>query len=81
MEYKWTQAMSVGEKKIDSQHKMLLQQIIKLEEAIGSRNINMGVLRDTNHFLYNYFKEHFAYEEGHMKRIGFPKLEKHRKVH
>ncbi|MFH1066032.1 MAG: hemerythrin family protein [Nanoarchaeota archaeon] len=79
--YKWAQSMSVGEKTIDSQHKRLLSQIIKLEEAIASRNINMGMLRDTNHFLYIYFRQHFAYEEKHMERIGFPQIVQHKKMH
>ncbi|MDI6737619.1 MAG: bacteriohemerythrin [Nanoarchaeota archaeon] len=80
-EYEWKPSMSVGEKKIDSQHKKLLSQIIKLEKDIAARSINMGVLRDTNHFLYDYFKEHFSYEEKYMEKSGYPKLAQHRKVH
>ncbi|MBU2637882.1 MAG: hemerythrin family protein [Nanoarchaeota archaeon] len=81
MKYEWKPSMSVNENKIDSQHKRLLAQIAKLEKNIASRNVNMGVLRDTNHFLYTYFKEHFTYEEKYMGKIGFPKLEQHKKVH
>lgn len=73
--------MSVGENKIDSQHKKLFAQIAKLEKIIASRNIDIGALRDTNHFLYEYFNEHFSYEEKYMEKIGYPKLAQHKKVH
>lgn len=81
MEYIWKPSMSVGEKTIDSQHKVLFAQIALLEKALASRKADMGLLRDTNHFLYGYFNKHFSYEEGYMEKIGFPKVEQHKKVH
>lgn len=81
MKYEWKPSMSVGEKKIDSQHRQLLEQINRLENALEARNIDMGLLRDTNHFLYIYFKEHFAYEEGYMEKVGAKNIIAHKKVH
>ncbi len=81
MEIKWDSSMSVGEKIIDSQHKKLLDQINKLAQVLSSLDVNMGALREINHFLYTYFKEHFSYEEEYMAKNNFPGLEVHKKTH
>lgn len=81
MEYKWIQSMAVNEKKIDSQHKRLFKQIGAVADALTSKKDLMGSLRDANHFLYIYYKEHFSYEENYMKKNRFPGLNKHARVH
>ncbi len=81
MEYLWKPSMSVGEEKLDKQHKKLLAEILKLEKILSSNRIDMGMLRSTNNFLYNYSREHFSYEEDYMAKIGYPKLEQHKKLH
>ncbi len=81
MKLVWDSTMSVGEDTIDSQHKKLLAQINKLIEILSSLDVNIGSLREANHFLYTYIKEHFVYEEEYMEKNNFPGLEKHRKTH
>ncbi|MBU2589735.1 MAG: bacteriohemerythrin [Nanoarchaeota archaeon] len=81
MELKWNPSLSVGEKIIDNQHKKLLNQINKLKLALESPKLDIGYIREANHFLYNYFREHFTYEEEYMLKNNFPGLEKHKKTH
>ena len=82
MELKWIPSMSVGEKTIDGQHKTLLDQINKLVQILSSlEEVNMASLRETIHFLYTYFNNHFSYEEAYMAKNKFPDFEKHKKVH
>ena len=81
MEIKWESSMSVGEKTIDKQHQTLLAQINKLVQILSSLDINMNQLRETIHFLYTYFEEHFSYEEEYLAKNNFPSLEAHKKIH
>jgi hemerythrin-like metal-binding protein len=81
MEIGWEPSMSVGEETIDSQHKKLLTQINKLIQILPSLDVNMAQLRETIHFLYDYIKEHFNYEEKYMAENNFPGLEVHKGIH
>ena len=80
-EIKWEPSMFIGERTIDEQHKKLFDQIDKITQILSSSDINMGLLRETNHFLYLYFKKHFSYEEEYMIKNKFPSFEGHKKVH
>jgi circadian clock protein KaiC len=76
----WTSKMSVNEDKIDSQHKSLLEEINELISSLNPES-SVSANRKALHFLSNYIKEHFSYEEDYMNRIGFPGLEKHKRMH
>ena len=79
--WKWTTALSVDNENIDTQHKGLLAQLNKLVEVLSAKEVDMGHLRDANHFLYKYFKEHFSTEENYMAKYGYPELERHKEIH
>jgi hemerythrin len=79
-EFNWTQDMSVGEAKIDQQHRGLLLQTNKVIDAIASGN-QKDVVDETLAFFDKYINEHFSYEEEYMKKIGFPDIGKHVEQH
>ena len=61
---KWTSAISVHESTIDNQHKKILSVIANIEKGlVGESEEKLKIIRDSIHFLYNYIKEHLAYEE------------------
>jgi hemerythrin-like metal-binding protein len=76
----WISKMSVEEKNIDAQHKKLVGGVNNLLE-ITKPGEEVSKVRDVIHFMDNYVKEHFSYEETYMKKIGYPKLELHVKIH
>lgn len=77
----WDSSMSVGEKNIDAQHKKLIGQINRLIDVISSLSVEIGHVHQSGQFLYDYIKEHFAYEEKYMEEHNFPGLEKHKEIH
>ena len=82
MEYDWDPSLSVGEEKIDEQHRTLISQIQKLSAILSSiGGVDMSQLRSANNFLYVYIKEHFSYEESVMEKVGYPDIALHRKLH
>jgi hemerythrin len=81
MEFKWDSSLIVGEKTIDAQHEKLFNQINKINQLISSPDLNIGTMREVNHFLYVYLKEHFSYEENFMLKNNCPGLKAHIKKH
>ncbi|MFA5095159.1 MAG: hemerythrin family protein [Candidatus Paceibacterota bacterium] len=78
--FEWEENMSVGEETIDSQHKKLLAQVNKIINALAF-GVHSKELEEVIKFFDEYIKEHFAYEEGYMSKIGYPKIEEHKKLH
>ncbi len=77
---KWDAALSVKMDDIDNQHKKLFDLINQVHEAMSAgkgKEIMGPVMGD----LLQYTKDHFSYEEKMLKRIGYPKLAEHHKVH
>ncbi len=80
MAIEWTQAISVGDKTIDEQHKKLLTQINKLIEAMSS-GAGPEIVGDTISYLNDYIYNHLKYEEIYMERHNYPELENHKQIH
>lgn len=76
----WTAAMEVGVKKVDEQHKELVDQINKLHSAMMERR-GAEIVGSTLEFLKNYALTHFSTEEGLMRVYGYPNYEAHKKFH
>jgi hemerythrin len=73
--FTWSNDYSVGNEELDNHHRYLLElgntiQSAKPEEA---RTYVMT--------LYKYITDHFTREEHHMKSLGYPGVERHRKIH
>ena len=73
-------SLSVGVKLIDEQHKMLIQRIKDLSEAVASSR-GAGQIGKTLGFMIDYTEFHFSTEEKHMTELGYPGFDIHKKQH
>ena len=71
----WNEKYAVGETKLDNQHRYLFDLGNKIESANESE-AKAYIMK-----LYKYAIAHFTAEETHMKKIKYPDLENHRKLH
>ena len=76
----WNDELSVGLEEIDSQHKMLVQLLNSLHEAIVTGKDDKQIAR-TLHELRQYTVIHFAVEESLMRIFDYPDYENHRHHH
>ncbi len=76
----WTDALSVGNEEIDSQHKKLVQLINGLHGHMiaGDAHDILGKVLDR---MIEYTAFHFATEEGLMARAGYPASAAHKEEH
>lgn len=76
----WDESLSIGDDKIDEDHKELLNLINDLYK--GLKTSDKHSLDET---IYQKLKKHcevhFAQEESYMQRISYPKYEQHKKEH
>ena len=80
MEYlTWNPTWETGVAEIDRQHKVLLERIDGLFQAVhGQGDADVGEMLL---FLATYVDTHFKDEEALMERSGYPALGKHRAIH
>lgn len=76
---RWSSSMSVGDRHIDEQHKILIDTINQLASAeVRNDRPLLAMIIDE---LVNYTVYHFEYEERLIESAGFPDLERHRRAH
>jgi hemerythrin len=78
--FDWKETYSVGVKEIDNQHKILVGTLNELFEAMRNRaahEVIAGIVKG----LTDYVGVHFSFEEGLMKKHGYPELLSHQKEH
>ena len=76
----WDDTLSVGIEEIDEQHKVLVEMVNKMHEAIHQRHgsdVVIGILND----LAEYTRIHFAVEESLMRILNYPDYDNHKQVH
>ncbi|MHA1480435.1 MAG: bacteriohemerythrin [Candidatus Thorarchaeota archaeon] len=76
----WSNSLSVGVNLIDEQHKMLIQKIADLAEAVNKTQGAEKILK-TLGFMVEYTDFHFSAEEELMKEHDYPEKESHLKQH
>jgi hemerythrin len=72
--------LSVGIEEIDGQHKVLVELVNRMHEAIHKRHgsdVVKGILAE----LAEYTRIHFAVEESLMRILNYPDYENHKVVH
>jgi hemerythrin len=79
-EIKWDDSLSVNVELIDEQHKMLIQRIRDLSDAVNSSR-GATEIGKTLGFMIDYTEFHFSTEEKHMTKLGYPELDVHRGQH
>jgi hemerythrin len=76
----WDDSLSVGIEEIDEQHKVLVDMVNKMHEAIHQRHgsdVVIGILND----LAEYTRIHFAVEESLMRILNYPEYDDHKHIH
>ena len=76
----WNNSLSVGVDQIDEQHKMLIQKIADLAEAVNKTQGADKIL-STLGFMMEYTDFHFAAEEKVMKEHDYPGMDYHLRQH
>jgi len=79
-EIKWDDSLSVNVDLIDEQHKMLIQRMKDLSDAVKSSRGAVEIGK-TLGFMIDYTEFHFSTEEKHMAELGYLGLDVHRKQH
>ncbi len=76
----WTDELSVGVEEIDDQHKVLVDLINSLDEAIHSQAGKTASVDILNQ-LVEYTRIHFDAEEALMRTANYPDFDKHKAQH
>lgn len=76
----WDDKYSVGVREIDGQHKVLVDMLNQLYDAMQSEK-SSDILGGIILKLVNYTKTHFATEERYFERFGYPDTLSHKKEH
>jgi len=77
---KWRESYSVGVKKFDDEHKVLVELINDVFEVVRDKK-SVDTLKESIAKLIEYTKIHFADEEEAMEKAAYPHLEEHRDIH
>lgn len=77
----WSPAMSVGVKRLDRDHRVLVGLINHLEAAVGRRFETRVVLAEVLEALVAYTRFHFNREERVLEACHYPELASHREEH
>lgn len=72
----WEERYKVGNSEIDVQHQELIVLTNEFLAANGKRQLIACAMR-----LFKYTREHFAFEEGIMREIGYPAISHHVEQH
>lgn len=76
----WSEAYSVGSALIDSDHRILINLLNQLQEAMETGQ-SREVLGSVINVLAEYVEHHFHREEALMERIGYPHGDTHKISH
>ncbi len=76
----WSDSLNIGVKKIDDQHKRLVQLTNNLISATQSGFAD-DILVPICQELAEYVEDHFRDEEMYMREVAFPKLDEHALQH
>jgi hemerythrin len=77
---KWDDKLLTGIKSIDYEHKMLIERLNEVTEAI-EKHLGEGTIAKTLDFLLDYTNFHFSNEENFIISHGCPGLELQQKQH
>lgn len=76
----WSEDLSVGDERIDSQHVEFIDRVNALFKAILAGEGRSEALREIT-FLHDYAVRHFRMEEWIMEQHHFPDIERHKREH
>jgi len=76
----WSDTLSVGIEEIDAQHKVLVDLINRMHDAIHKRK-GSEVVKEILVELADYTRIHFAVEESLMRILNYPGYDEHKLIH
>jgi hemerythrin len=78
--FQWDESLNVGIDLINEQHKMLIQKINDLSDAVENVQGAESIVQ-TLDFLIEYTDFHFGTEEKHMEELNYPAMNAHKTAH
>lgn len=81
MKFNWENSLLLGVKEIDDEHKVLIEKVNVLFDALGDPKKSSLVILDTIDFLATYVVDHFNSEEKLQKKYQYPEFTEHHKIH
>jgi hemerythrin-like metal-binding protein len=78
-EFEWTDDLLLEVSKMDSEHKIIFENINTTIRALN--NNNQMEIENAFNELASFTVKHFAHEEEYMQSIDYPGFEGHRKIH
>lgn len=72
----WRPYMSVGDATLDADHQVLINLLNKLHYRLFAGD-EPGEIENVLEDLVEYTRGHFAREESLMRRVGYPKVDRH----
>jgi hemerythrin len=79
-ELQWSSALSVGDPKLDGEHRAIIEQMSTLRDQ-NSRTFSKEKLLESFDALVALTRVHFQDEERHMAELNYPDLERHKRIH
>jgi hemerythrin len=76
----WSDVLSVGIEEIDAQHRVLVDLVNQMHDAIHARHGSAAV-NEILGKLADYTRIHFTVEESLMRILGYPEYEEHKAEH
>jgi len=76
----WDPALCTGDERVDSEHRALYALVAEMDELVQGGEAT-EVVEDSLMRVLSYAREHFGHEEGLMKSVGYPDLERHQQLH
>jgi hemerythrin len=76
----WKDQYSIGISRVDMEHKIFLDLIRCLKQEVDNQ-IEEERFFDLVNEIEKYAEFHFTSEENFMKKISYPKLDKHKELH
>lgn len=80
-EIKWSDSFSINNSEIDDQHKKWIEILNILHENILAGKGTQQQKTEALKAMHEYTQKHFSFEEEYMRKIGYPDLIKHRRIH
>jgi hemerythrin len=77
----WSEDFATGSALVDTQHRMLIEKINKLEQLLNGPPPTKAACDELLDFLGSYVGTHFKYEEQCMARYHCPAHEKNQQAH
>jgi hemerythrin len=76
----WTPSLATGVDEIDSQHRQLFERANGFLDSLRQPE-RRGAIAEALAYLASYVRYHFATEEAHMARLGYPGRHQHQEEH